>query len=297
MPPKKRARGGATAASTPARDDDAMDVDTPQAAPSSPVKEDMQGYNAMWTDDQVSSLFKGVIRWKPAGMHKHFRMIAISEHLRNHGFDPDLHQHTRIPHIWQKLRAYYNLDLIDDRENIDDEDDEGERYMDFALPYDAYIEPMMQRAIADASEAPTSPPELELSPPPPHKRSHNTGSGKRKRARESSRAAASRATDAEDTEEGTDAPSPAAVKQTRGARSRTRAASKAEKAETTEEEEDEPEEEDEEADDNDDEGGESEEGDGESDEEEDSGTPATRSTRGAGRGRGGRRTSSRRKGK
>lgn len=67
MPPKKRARGQATAASTPARDDDAMDVDTPQAVMSSPVKEDMQGYNAMWTDDQVSSLFKGVIRWKPAG--------------------------------------------------------------------------------------------------------------------------------------------------------------------------------------------------------------------------------------
>ena len=72
MPPKKRARGGATAASTPARDDDAMDVDTPQPAPSSPVKEDMQGYNAMWTDDQASSLFKGVIRWKPAGRYPLF---------------------------------------------------------------------------------------------------------------------------------------------------------------------------------------------------------------------------------
>ncbi len=77
MPPKKRARGGATAASTPARDDDAMDVDTPQAAPSSPVKEDMQGYNAMWTDDQVSSLFKGVIRWKPAGTHPLFLLLSI----------------------------------------------------------------------------------------------------------------------------------------------------------------------------------------------------------------------------
>lgn len=229
------------------------------------------------------------------GMHKHFRMIAISEHLRNHGFDPDVHQQTRIPYIWQKLRAYYNLDLIDDRENIDDEDDEGERYIDFALPYDEYMETMMRRAIADPSEAPTSPPQLDVSPPPPHKRSHNTGSGKRKRTRESSKAAAAaRATDAEDTEDGTDAPSPA-VKQTRGARSRTRAANKAEKAETTEEEEEDEEEEgepEEEAD----EDGESDGGDGESDEEE-RGTPATRSTRGGGRGRGGRRTSSRRKGK
>lgn len=67
MPPRKRARGQTTAASTPARDDDAMDVDTPREAHSSPVKEEMSGFNAMWTDDQVSSLFKGVIRWKPAG--------------------------------------------------------------------------------------------------------------------------------------------------------------------------------------------------------------------------------------
>ncbi|OAA61426.1 CT20 family protein [Cordyceps fumosorosea ARSEF 2679] len=175
MPPRKRARGGATSASTPARDDDAMDVDTPQPAPASPVKEQMPGYNSLWTDDQVSSLFKGVIRWKPAGMHKHFRMIAISEHLRNHGFDPDLHQHTRIPYIWQKLRAYYNLDLIDDRENIDDEDDEGERYIDFVLPHDDFIMPMMHRAIADPSEAPTSPAQLDVSPPPPHRRSRGYG--------------------------------------------------------------------------------------------------------------------------
>ncbi|PMB66212.1 Chromatin modification-related protein EAF7 [Beauveria bassiana] len=291
MPPRKRARGGATFASTPARDDDAMDVDTPQAAARSPVKEAMPGYNALWTDDQVSSLFKGVIRWKPAGMHKHFRMIAISEHLRNHGFDPDLHQHTRIPFIWQKLRAYYNLDLIDDRENIEDEDeDEEQRYIDFALPYGDYIEPMMGRAIADPSEAPTSPPQLDVSPPPPHKRSHNTrrsSSKPRKRTRESSRAAAVRATDAEDTEDGTDAPSPA-LKQTRVARGRTRAASKAEKAETTEE--DEPEDE---ADDDDDSG----DDDDESDEEE-SGTPAVIPKRKVGRPRGGgTRASSRRRGK
>ncbi|TQV98787.1 hypothetical protein V2A60_007512 [Cordyceps javanica] len=294
MPPRKRARGPPTSASTPARDDDAMDVDTPQAAPRSPVKEKMPGYNAMWTDDQVSSLFKGVIRWKPAGMHKHFRMIAISEHLRNHGFDPDLHQHTRIPYIWQKLRAYYNLDLIDDRENIEEDDDEDERYIDFALPYDEYIEPMMHRAVADPSEAPTSPAQLDVSPPPPpHKRNqavnNGSGSGRRKRTRESSSRAATgaRTTDAEDTEDGTDAPSPA-PKQTRGSRGRTRAASKAEKADTTEE--DEP---DDEADDD---GGESDDGDDESEEEE-SGTPATRPTRGVGRPRGGRRTSSRRKGK
>lgn len=74
MPPKKKARGGLAAASTPtqARDDDPMDIDTPQAAdtpvaataPKSPV---VDVHSNMWTDDQEASLFKGVIRWKPAG--------------------------------------------------------------------------------------------------------------------------------------------------------------------------------------------------------------------------------------
>lgn len=76
MPPKKRARGAATpqrTVSTPTatKSDDAMDIDTPRsstpsksAAPKAPA---VNIHNDMWTDDQLSSLFKGVIRWKPAG--------------------------------------------------------------------------------------------------------------------------------------------------------------------------------------------------------------------------------------
>lgn len=232
-------------------------------------------------------------------MHKHFRMIAISEHLRNHGIDPDRHQHTRIPFIWQKLRAYYNLDFIDERENIDDEDDE-ERYIDFALPLGEYMERMMYRAIADPSEAPTSPPELDVSPPPPHRRSHNTGSNnRRKRTRDSTSktaAVVSRVTDAEDTEDGTDAPSPAS-KQTRRSRGRTRTASKAEKTDTTEDDEPEEDEDEEEVDEEAEDDDESGDGDDDESEEEDIGTPAKRSKRGTGRTRGATRTSSRRKGK
>lgn len=159
-------------------------------------------------------------------MHKHFRMIAISEHLRNHGFDPDYYQHTRIPHIWQKLKTYYNLDIIDERENFDDDEPE-DRYTEFRLPMADFYESMMQRVLADPSEAPTSPPEFNPDP-------SSSPPKKRKRGDTVSR---TRGASREDTEEAADSRSPAA-RSTRGSRGRTRAASrsKAERAETTEEE-------------------------------------------------------------
>lgn len=48
-------------------------------------------------------------------MHKHFRMIAISENLRNHGYTAAKDDHTRIPGIWEKLKGLYNLEALDER--------------------------------------------------------------------------------------------------------------------------------------------------------------------------------------
>jgi hypothetical protein len=49
------------------------------------------------------------------GMHKHFRMIAISEFMKSQGYAPSHAEHTRIPGIWKKLGTLYNLPALDER--------------------------------------------------------------------------------------------------------------------------------------------------------------------------------------
>jgi MRG-binding protein len=66
MPPKKKgkAAGSTRAASTPVPDEDAMDIDPKEN------EDEKEGYDILkdpWTDEQETSLFKGIIKWKPAG--------------------------------------------------------------------------------------------------------------------------------------------------------------------------------------------------------------------------------------
>lgn len=205
-------------------------------------------------------------------MHKHFRMIAISEHLRNHGFDPDIYQHTRIPHIWEKLRTYYNLEVIDERENFDDDETE-DRYVEFTLPRTDYADAMFKRRIASPDTA-SSPPQLDFGD------HHSSPAPKKRKRADTASARVTRQASVADTEDGTDAQSPAGKTGKGGRRGRTRAASrsKVEKAETTEEEEEE------ESEDGTESEGEEEEEEAEGSEEEEE-TQTTRATRTSARGR------------
>jgi MRG-binding protein len=109
------------------------------------------------------------------GMHKHFRMIALSEHLRNHGYDPTVETHIQIPGIWKKLHTLYNLDVIDERENsLFDYEDGDDQYLDFELP-EEYEEPMFIKGKRSPSEAGSSPPRLNRSPSLPIVRKRKRG--------------------------------------------------------------------------------------------------------------------------
>lgn len=165
-------------------------------------------------------------------MHKHFRMIALSEHLRNHGYDPRVDQHTRIPGIWEKLRTCYNLDVIDDRENsFEYEEDSEDQFPDFTLPDDVYGEMCFmrgKRTDEEISEAPSSPPRLMESSEPKESlepEGHGT-TRKRKRGKE-------RGSTVDTTETRTSPPAHSSPpKSTRAGRSANRAAGKA-KAESS----------------------------------------------------------------
>lgn len=73
MPPKKKTR---VAARTSVHEEDSTVVDTPRKDAPEPIK----NHNILedpWTDEQETSLFKGIIRWKPAGWSR-IRLLSVT---------------------------------------------------------------------------------------------------------------------------------------------------------------------------------------------------------------------------
>ncbi|KAF8426922.1 chromatin modification-related protein EAF7-domain-containing protein [Tirmania nivea] len=144
MPPKKKSRIPVT----PGLKSTFDRTDSSQAAAEVPLRKapakgktidrlasDEPVLNDGWTDEQETTLFKAIsiYRWKPAGMHKHFRMLSISNLMANHGV---MDTHTRPPGIWKKLGTLYDMKLMDEREDMDDDVLEGRepKWTEFALP-------------------------------------------------------------------------------------------------------------------------------------------------------------------
>ncbi|KAF2821190.1 CT20-domain-containing protein [Ophiobolus disseminans] len=159
MPPRKKAK--ASAASTPLRD---TQPKTPQESGPSQSQDELM--NDLWADEQETQLFKSMMKWKPTGLHKHFRMISIHNDMRSHGFATEDAPHTRIPGIWKKLNQLYALDALDERENqyafSEDPDpldpDDAAQMPEFELPEDEYGELMWQRRFHREESAAASSP-------------------------------------------------------------------------------------------------------------------------------------------
>ncbi|KAL2431592.1 hypothetical protein ABEF95_011860 [Exophiala dermatitidis] len=128
------------------------------------TKSDSQDDTSLWTDDQESALLQAIVRWKPVGMHKHFRMIAIRDHLLNQGVINPEDTHTSMAGIWRKLNSLYDLAKLDEREDsIIDGPGGGEDgttkshsyWREFELPREDFEDSMWQRRLnPDATSSP-----------------------------------------------------------------------------------------------------------------------------------------------
>jgi hypothetical protein len=114
--------------------------------------------DSSWDIEQETMLYRAICRYKPAGVHKHFRMLSI------HNFVNSPHiagSKLAISEIWQKLGELYDLPGLDDLEDngassdSSDSRDSSSELEDFVLPWDEYGDLMIEQAQAQDPETPS----------------------------------------------------------------------------------------------------------------------------------------------
>ena len=93
-------------------------------------------------------------------MHKHYRMIALSQHLRSYGHTEP---HTKPDGVWKKLETLYSLKTLDEREDAlgelgaEDVEALAKRFCDFKLPENEFGDAMFERRLEKGNGTSASP--------------------------------------------------------------------------------------------------------------------------------------------
>ncbi|KAF9423325.1 hypothetical protein BGZ94_008337 [Podila epigama] len=74
-----------------------------------------------WDETMEIALCYAAIKFKPVGMHKHFRMINLQRQFNKMSPRP-----CTIVELWEKLGTMYNLQALDEREDVAGEEEEEE---------------------------------------------------------------------------------------------------------------------------------------------------------------------------
>lgn len=91
-----------------------------------------------WPRDLETELFNAMCTHKPAGVSRHFEMVGIFQYMQ------PLYPSITVGDIWAHLRKLYNIDLLEERNEQDEEYStplvkgltlpKGKDYVEFELP-------------------------------------------------------------------------------------------------------------------------------------------------------------------
>ncbi|KAI8810416.1 chromatin modification-related protein EAF7-domain-containing protein [Cladochytrium replicatum] len=115
-----------------------------------------------WTPEMDVVLLQAITRFRPVGVHKHFRMVSV---LRF--FNRNSPRSQNAQQLWEHLEDFFDLNALDALADESDDDVplevRSKRSVfpfkfrsEFALPFDEFEPVMNERRMADPSPAPSS---------------------------------------------------------------------------------------------------------------------------------------------